>query len=69
MRPHWLSAGARPNPRWLHPLLQQGRSVYCGFDTDTTGETMAQAMITLHPPVQRWAPAAHDWNDLLRSRS
>jgi len=62
------TAGARPNPDWLGPLLQQGRTVYCGFDTDTTGETMAQALITLHPTVQRWAPAAHDWNDLLRSR-
>jgi len=63
------TAGARPNPRWLGPLLQQGRTVYCGFDTDATGETMAQAMIALHPAVQRWAPSAHDWNDLLRSRS
>ncbi len=61
------TAGARPNPLWLAPLLQQRRTVYCGFDTDTTGETMAQALITLHPTVQRWAPAAHDWNDLLRS--
>jgi hypothetical protein len=62
------TAGARPHPHWLHPFLQQGHAVYCGFDTDTTGETMAQAMIALHPAVQRWAPAAHDWNDLLRSR-
>ena len=71
LHPHLVcisTAGARPHPHWLHPLLQQGHTVYCGFDTDTTGETMAQAMIALHPAVQRWAPAAHDWNDLLRSR-
>lgn len=61
------TAGARPNPRWLGPLLEQGRTVYCGFDTDTTGETMAQAMIALHPAVQRLAPSDHDWNDVLRS--
>jgi len=62
------TAGARPNPRWLRPLLEQGYTVCCGFDTDTTGETMAQAMIALHPAVQRMAPAQHDWNDALRSR-
>jgi hypothetical protein len=60
------TAGARPNPRWLGPLLEQARPVYCGFDTDTTGHTMAQAMIALHPAVQRLAPSAHDWNDILR---
>ena len=60
------TAGARPHPRWLGPLLQQGRTVYCGFDTDVTGETMAQAMIALHPAVQRLAPSDHDWNDVLR---
>lgn len=63
------TAGARPQPRWLQPLLAQGRTVYCGFDTDPTGETMAQAMIASHPAVQRWAPPGHDWNDVLRSRS
>ena len=62
------TAGARPNPRWLRPLLEQDYTVYCGFDTDTTGETMAQAMMALHPAVQRMAPAQHDWNDTLRSR-
>jgi hypothetical protein len=62
------TAGARPNPRWLDSLLAQGRIVYCGFDTDATGEAMAQATIAFHPAVQRWAPPGHDWNDVLRSR-
>jgi hypothetical protein len=62
------TAGARPNPRWLGPLLDQGCQIYCGFDTDTTGETMARAMIGFHPSVQRLAPPQHDWNDTLRSR-
>jgi hypothetical protein len=62
------TAGARPNPRWLEPFLAQGRTVYCGFDTDATGQTMAQAMISLHPAVQRCAPPGHDWNDVLCSQ-
>lgn len=63
------TAGARPHPRWLGPFLAQGRTVYCGFDTDATGQTMAQAMMAFHPAVQRWAPPAHDWNDVLCSLS
>jgi hypothetical protein len=63
------TAGARPHPRWLEALLAQGRTVYCGFDTDATGQTMAQAMMSLYPAVQRWAPSGHDWNDVLRYRS
>jgi hypothetical protein len=62
------TAGARPNPRWLTTLLDQGSRVYCGFDTDTTGQAMAHAMIALHPSVQRLPPFHHDWNDTLRSR-
>ena len=62
------TAGARPNPRWLGLLLDQGCQVHCGFDTDTTGETMARAMTALHPSVQRLPPPHHDWNDTLRSR-
>jgi hypothetical protein len=61
------TAGVRPNPRWLGPLLAQGCQVYCGFDTDTTGEAMARAMIALHPSIQRLTPPHHDWNDTLRS--
>jgi hypothetical protein len=61
------TAGARPDPRWLRPLLDQGGRIYCGFDADPTGDTMAHAMITLHPAVQRLRPSQHDWNDLLRS--
>jgi hypothetical protein len=61
------SAGASPNPRWLAPLLARAAQVYCGFDADTTGENMAQAMIALHPAVQRLRPSLHDWNDVLRA--
>lgn len=71
LRPHLAclsTAGARPNPRWLEALLAQGHMVYCGFDTDATGHTMAQAMMSLYPAVQRWAPSGHDWNQVLCSR-
>jgi Protein of unknown function (DUF3991)/Toprim-like len=61
------TVGARPNPQWLPALLQSGCPVCCGFDADCTGETMAQAMIALHPTIQRSRPPSHDWNDLLRS--
>jgi hypothetical protein len=61
------TAGARPNPRWLAPLIRQGRPVFCGFDADEAGESMARAMTALHPDVRRLRPPAHDWNDALRS--
>jgi hypothetical protein len=63
------TAGARPNPGWLVDLLDQGGPVFCGFDADPTGEAMAQAMIALHPTVQRLRPPQHDWNDVLKARS
>jgi hypothetical protein len=62
------TAGARPSPQWLGPLLDQGCQVYCGFDADPTGDTMAQTMVSLHPAVQRLRPSRHDWNDVLRAR-
>jgi hypothetical protein len=63
------TAGARPNPRWLGPLLDQGCQVYCGFDADPTGDQMARAMIALHPTIQRLRPSHHDWNDVLNARA
>jgi hypothetical protein len=63
------TAGARPNPRWLQPLLDAGYQVYCGFDADPTGDQMAGALIALHPTVKRLRPAAHDWNDVLKART
>jgi hypothetical protein len=63
------TAGARPDPRWLRPLLDRGRRVCCGFDADPTGDAMAGAMIALHPRVQRLRPTRHDWNDVLKVRA
>jgi hypothetical protein len=63
------TAGARPEPRWLRPLLEQGCQVYCGFDADPTGDAMADAMIALHPRVQPLRPTRHDWNDVLKAQA
>ena len=61
------TSGAKPNPCWLPLLIHQGYEVYCGFDSDSTGENMAKAMIALYPSVKRLRPTHHDWNDVLRS--
>lgn len=61
------TTGARPNPLWLPSLLSRGDPVYCGFDADPTGDTMAAQMIRLYPQVRRLRPTAHDWNDVLIS--
>lgn len=62
------TAGARGAPCWLEPLIRRHPKVYCGFDADPIGDTMADAMIKLHPSVKRLRPQQHDWNDLLRSQ-
>ena len=63
------TSGARANPAWLEEIIKQSSQVYCGFDADTTGDDMAQAMIKLHPNVKRLRPRLHDWNDVLMSRA
>jgi hypothetical protein len=60
------TSGARSNPPWLPWLFRQGFEIYCGFDSDPTGETMASNMIALHPGTKRLRPGLHDWNDVLK---
>jgi len=70
LHPHaWClsTAGARSNPPWLSPLLQTGVPVYCGYDADPVGDTLAQLIRSLHPSVQRLRPPCKDWNDALRA--
>ena len=62
------TSGARADPAWLPEMLRSHRPIYCGFDTDTTGEYAARRMISRHPTVQRLRPPFHDWNDTLRAR-
>lgn len=69
LHPHCLcisTSGARSNPPWLPLLIGQGFGIYCGFDSDSTGETMASNMIALHPGIKRLRPDQHDWNDVLK---
>ena len=61
------TAGARPDPPWLHPLLARGYDIYCGFDDDAPGNTVACRMIARHPSIKRLRPPAHDWNDALEA--
>lgn len=63
------TSGAHPNPAWLTSLIASGYEIYCGFDADKTGDTLAQKMISLYPSITRLRPTTHDWNDLLRSKS
>lgn len=63
------TSGARTNPRWLSSLIDKNYRIYCGFDSDPTGDSMAEAMIACHPTVKRLRPAPHDWNDALKSQS
>jgi hypothetical protein len=72
LHPHYRclsTAGARPNPAWLAELVGPTRQLFCGFDTDQTGEAMAQSMMRLHPAIQRLRPALKDWNDVLRRQT
>ena len=62
------TAGARPDPRWLRDLVGQAIPIYCGFDADATGETMARSMMSLHPSIRRLLPQLNDWNDVLKAR-
>lgn len=60
------TSGARTNPSWLPSLLRERREIYCGFDSDPTGETMAANMMALYPTIRRLRPSQHDWNDVLK---
>jgi hypothetical protein len=62
-------AGVRANASWLPLLLAMGLPLYCGFDTDPSGERAAKAMAAIHPSIQRLRPGAKDWNDLLQRQS
>jgi len=59
------TAGARPNPPWLHAILDHGYEVDCGFDADLPGDAASREMIRLYPAIQRLRPAAKDWNGVL----
>lgn len=61
------TSGVNPNPAWLLNLINNGFDMYCGFDSDKTGEVFANKMINLYPTVKRLRPPEHDWNEVLKS--
>lgn len=63
------TSGTRPNPQWLPAFLDQPIQISCGFDPDPTGDTAANAMISLYPSIQRLRPNHHDWNAALILKS
>jgi Protein of unknown function (DUF3991)/Toprim-like len=63
------TSGATSNPLWLKVLITRGYDIFCGFDSDYTGDSMATTMSTLYPTVKRLRPSHHDWNDVLASKT
>jgi len=63
------TSGVTAEPAWLHGFLKKGCKVYCGFDTDSPGETMATQMIKRYPSIKRLRPSRHDWNEVLQQNS
>jgi len=63
------TSGATPTPAWLKSFSNNGYKIYCGFDSDKTGDKPAKKMIALHPTIRRLSPGKHDWNELLISKS
>jgi hypothetical protein len=61
------TSGVNPNPAWLPSLINKGFRIYCGFDSDKTGDAFAKKMITFYPTIKRLSPPEHDWNEVLKS--
>jgi 5S rRNA maturation endonuclease (ribonuclease M5) len=62
------TSGAHHDPAWLKKFIANGCDVFCGFDADPTGDTLARKMMALHPSVKRLRPDRHDWNEVLQGR-
>jgi len=62
------TSGANPNPVWLKSLINRGFEIYCGFDSDAPGNTIANKMIALYPTVKRLRPCKQDWNEILMAK-
>ena len=60
------TSGATDDPAWLQNFIINGCKIYCGFDADKTGDTMANKLIERYPSVIRLRPPKHDWNDVLQ---
>ena len=63
------TSGAKSDPAWISILIKKRFDIYCGFDSDETGDSLANRMILLYPAVKRLRPNKHDWNEVLLSKS
>ena len=61
------TSGAAADPAWLQKFITTGCKIFCGFDADITGDTMANKMIKRYPSITRLRPHKHDWNDVLQA--
>jgi 5S rRNA maturation endonuclease (ribonuclease M5) len=62
------TSGANPNPAWLTTFINKGFEIYCGFDSDQTGDSLADKMMRRYPSIKRLRPSKHDWNEILQSK-
>ena len=62
------TSGANPNPGWLTTFINKGFEIYCGFDSDQTGDSLADKMMRRYPSIKRLRPSKHDWNEILQSK-
>ena len=60
------TSGATANPGWLQNFIAKNCEIYCGFDSDRTGNMLANKMIDLYPSIKRLHPPRHDWNEALQ---
>ncbi len=63
------TSGAMANPAWLQNFITNDCKIYCGFDADETGDTMANKMIKRYPSIKRLRPPKLDWNEVLQSNT
>ncbi|MBC8550273.1 MAG: toprim domain-containing protein [Candidatus Brocadiales bacterium] len=63
------TSGATSKPIWLQAIINKGYDIFCGFDSDKTGDCIAKQLIELYPTVKRLRPHKHDWNDVLCSET
>lgn len=60
------TSGATSKPAWLAAFINKRYNIFCGFDSDKTGDYFAKELIDHHPTIKRLRPHKHDWNDILR---
>jgi len=62
------TSGATADPGWLKNFISNGCQILCGFDSDRTGDDLADKMIGRYPSIKRLPPPGHDWNEVLQNR-